>query len=62
MLKKSQVLSTVQQVKLQKLALDIEALRKEVQKQSNVGENSLQEANSNTINCNLNTEIFSHQT
>ena len=47
MIEKSQVLSTVQQIKLRKLELETEALLKQVQCQSNPDEQSLIETNRN---------------
>lgn len=45
MIEKSQVLSTVQQIKLRELELEVEALREKVQHQSNVEQESLSKAN-----------------
>ncbi|MGD1918324.1 MAG: hypothetical protein ACFCAD_05225 [Pleurocapsa sp.] len=46
MIEKSQVLSTVQQIKLRKLELEVEALREQVQHQCNSEEQSLAKADS----------------
>ena len=45
MIEKSQVLSTVQQIQLRKLELEVEALREKVQHQSYVKQGSSLEAN-----------------
>ena len=60
MMEKSQVLSTVQQIKLHKLELEIEALRKKVQHQSYIKQESLSAAN-NDITYGSTSQTLSHQ-
>ncbi len=48
MIEKAQVLSTVQQIELRKLELELEALREKIQNQSNLEQESPLEADAST--------------
>ena len=61
MIEKSQVLSTVQQIKLRRLELEVEALRKQIQCQRDTRQKSLTEGNSDRLTS-ANTKTPSHST
>ena len=62
MIHKSQVLSTVQQIKLRKLELEIEALREQIQGRGDCEAESLARGNVNCLSYKGSPETISHLT